>query len=463
MSDILRKLFLPPVFEKEDLNRTARVLNVIIVALFLAALLLPSAIYLVGVVQDPGSMTDLRQIIVMGMGLATAVTLVGVRRFMYQGRLRLVSWLVTAVIWLGLTLTILQFDGLHDNTIVAFSLVIAIPTVLLRERKAVAIFTLLTLLAMGSAFVAEVLGIIVYTPRVVTPADFVIVSTLFIILGVVLAYTLQNLNMALERAEASEAEAAEANRQLQGLNADLEARVAARTQALVTSAEIGRHVSTILDKAQLVKEVADEIRDAFDYYQVHLYLVNETGDTLELAAGAGHAGAELVARRHTVPVEKGLVGRAVRTNEPVLAPDVTQVETWLPNPLLPDTKSEVTVPIALGDKVLGVLDIQQNRIYGLGEGDADLLLSISGQVAVALQNARLLAEAQAKAEQEALINQIGQQIQSATTVERAIQIAVREVGRAVNAPQTRVRLGTSPLTSPSNDHVVEVNGENGVS
>ncbi len=463
MSDILRKLFLPPIFEKEDLNRTARVLNVIIVALFLAALLLPGAIYLVGVVQNPGSMTDLRQIIVMGMGLTTAATLVGVRRFMYQGRLRLVSWLVTAVIWLGLTLTILQFDGLHDNTIVAFSLVIAIPTVLLRERKAVAIFTLLTLLAMGSAFVAEVLGIIVYTPRVVGLADLVIISTLFVILGVVLAYTLQNLNRALERAETSEAEAAEANNQLQQLNADLEARVAARTQALVTSAEIGRHVSTILDKVQLVKEVADEIRDAFDYYQVHLYLLNEKGDTLELAAGAGHAGAELVARRHTVPVEKGLVGRAVRTNEPVLAPDVTQVETWLPNPLLPDTRSEVTVPIALGDKVLGVLDIQQNRVYGLGEGDADLLLSISGQVAVALQNARLLAEAQARAEQEALINQIGQQIQSATTVERAMQIAVREVGRAVNAPHTRVRLGPSPRVSPSDGPALEVDVENSVS
>jgi GAF domain-containing protein len=153
-------------------------------------------------------------------------------------------------------------------------------------------------------------------------------------------------------------------------------------------------------------------------------------------------------------VSKGLVGRTVRTNSSVLEPNVHLVSEWLPNPLLPHTQAEATVPISLGNEILGVLDIQQNQINGLNESDVDLLESISGQVAVALQNARLIANAQEKARQEVLINEIGQQIQNATTIERAMQVAVREIGRAVQAKETRVRLGTRPLSPIQNGSAI---------
>ena len=113
---------------------------------------------------------------------------------------------------------------------------------------------------------------------------------------------------------------------------------------------------------------------------------------------------------------------------------------WLPNPLLPDTKAETAVPISVGERVLGVLDVQQNKVNGLTQDDVELLVSITNQIAIALQNAEFLESTQTQAKQEALSNEINLKIQSATTVEQAMQIAIRELGRALDAPKTRIKL-----------------------
>jgi GAF domain-containing protein len=143
------------------------------------------------------------------------------------------------------------------------------------------------------------------------------------------------------------------------------------------------------------------------------------------------------------------VGRAAETNRVVLVSDTSASAEWLPNPLLPETQSEVAVPISLGNEVLGVLDVQHNITGGLTEEDAELLQSIANQVAVGVQNARSYTEAQNRAEREALIASIGQKIQSATSVETVLQIAAQEVGRAVGSKQTRIFLKDYGLATSS--------------
>jgi PAS domain S-box-containing protein len=183
--------------------------------------------------------------------------------------------------------------------------------------------------------------------------------------------------------------------QLRDLIGSLEKRVADRTKALTTSTEVSRRLSTILDQRQLVNEVVEQLKSTFNYYHVHAYLLDETGENLVLAGGTGDAGKTLLERGHRLPRGRGLVGRAAETKEPVLAPDTSQDPEWLPNPLLPETKSEIAVPIVAGEQVLGVLDVQNNVAGSLGLQDADLLRSIADQLAVAVQNARLYERAEA--------------------------------------------------------------------
>ena len=238
----------------------------------------------------------------------------------------------------------------------------------------------------------------------------------------------------------------------------LEQNVVARTQALESSIEVSRHLATILTQEELVKEVVEQIQEAFGYYHVHIYLLNRDGDTLLMAGGAGEAGRIMLVQERTIMLGTGMVGRVAETNTAIVAADVTKDENWFHNPLLPETKSEAAVPISVGNVLLGVLDVQQNTVDSIRDEDIRVLQSIANQVAIALRNARLYADTQELADQQLRINEINQKIQQATTVESALQIAVREVGRYVGAGQATVQLADFGITESGDADMFDGNG-----
>jgi GAF domain-containing protein len=101
----------------------------------------------------------------------------------------------------------------------------------------------------------------------------------------------------------------------------------------------------------------------------------------------------------------------------------------------------MAVPLIVGDTLLGVMDIQSEEVNRFSQEDVSIMTTLAAQVAVSLQNARSYARAQRQAEREALINAISERIQSTNSVEDALQVAVRELGRALGAQHTAIRLG----------------------
>lgn len=223
----------------------------------------------------------------------------------------------------------------------------------------------------------------------------------------------------------------------------LEKRVAERTRGIELSADISRRLSIILDPAQLVAEVVELLQFAFNYYHAQIYLFDEERENLIMVGGTGEAGKIMLERGHKLARGQGLVGRACDTGTVILVPDTRHDPQWLPNPLLPETNAEIAVPIILGDQVLGALDVQHDQVEGLGQQDSDLLSAVANQVAIALRNARQFAETQQNIAHQTRVNTIIQQIQSTTSIESALQVAAREIGRALNAQRTKAQLGLS--------------------
>lgn len=200
--------------------------------------------------------------------------------------------------------------------------------------------------------------------------------------------------------------------QLRGLIDSLEDQVASRTRRLEIVAILSERLNVILNLQDLLLELVNQIQQTFGYYHAHIYLLDQEQENLVVAAGTGEAGAEMKARGHSIPVDAAtsLVARAARTRQIVRVDNVREAEGWLPNPLLPDTYCEMAVPIVLHDRVVGVLDVQEDEVSGLDEGDASLLRSLANQVAVAIRNASIFTEVEtALAEARAAQNRYQQQ------------------------------------------------------
>ncbi len=229
--------------------------------------------------------------------------------------------------------------------------------------------------------------------------------------------------------------------QLREVFGTLEARVQARTRDLQLAAQVSEQMATILDPEHLLPQVVELTKANFDLYHAHIYLMDNTGQGLVLAAGAGEAGRVMKAQGHRIPMEaRSLAARAARDRTPNIVNDVRQEPDFLPNPLLPDTRAEAAIPLIAGDRVLGVLDVQSNQ-PGRFETDILAVLStLAGQITVALDNARLFSEVARASRHERTLSDITQEIQRANSLDEVLQAATRELGKALRVPHTRIQL-----------------------
>lgn len=195
-----------------------------------------------------------------------------------------------------------------------------------------------------------------------------------------------------------------------------------------------------LDADELTKDVVKLLQQNFGYYHVQIYLIEPKSGNLVVKHGSGYIGDELVQRGHQLPAGEGIVGHVAETAEPFFTNHVDEVVFFKRNPLLPDTQSEIAVPIKVDQQVVGVLDIQTTPQQRLTEGDFQLMVAVSDQLAVALQKARLYGDLQTALQQEQSVRSQLLQSERLALVGRLLASVSHELNNPIQAIQNALFL-----------------------
>ena len=161
-----------------------------------------------------------------------------------------------------------------------------------------------------------------------------------------------------------------------------------RNTYLAASSEIGRLVTSTLDLNTIFTRTVSLISDRFGFYFAAIYIMDETGFHAILREAKGEAGEKMKAQRYTISVgSQTIVGKVADTGESKLANDISIEPLYQPNPLLLDTQSEAAIPLRVGERTVGVIDIQSKDLNAFSQDDLSVLQSLADQVAIAIDNA----------------------------------------------------------------------------
>ncbi|NIM92414.1 MAG: GAF domain-containing protein [Anaerolineales bacterium] len=213
---------------------------------------------------------------------------------------------------------------------------------------------------------------------------------------------------------------------------------------LQTAAEIARTASGLIDLEALLRRAVNLIHERFGFYHVSIFLVDEEQKMAVLLEATEDVGLQLKERNHQLPVgSQSVIGRVTDTGEFYVANQTDDDPYYWPNPLLPETRSELGIPLIIGDEVIGALDVHHNQPHAFGEDEIAVLQILADQVAIAVQNARLFEQALQRAEREKSIVEITGHIRSERTIESMLQTALLEMGTALGAKKGQIQIVTT--------------------
>ncbi len=173
-----------------------------------------------------------------------------------------------------------------------------------------------------------------------------------------------------------------------------------RAHYMQTTAELARTISSLSDPQELLDKAVRLISDGLELYHVGIFLVDEAGEWAILRAASSEGGQRMLARQHRLHVgEQGIVGWTTSTGQSRVALDVGEDAVYFDNPDMPDTHSEVALPLKRGNRVIGAMDVQSTQVAAFTEEDASVLQTLADQIAIAIENSRLFQQTQAAFEE----------------------------------------------------------------
>jgi GAF domain-containing protein len=199
------------------------------------------------------------------------------------------------------------------------------------------------------------------------------------------------------------AEVTAINKELEEVRNSLEIRVEDRTRQLEGQslrlrvvAEIARDAASARDVSELLERGAQLIQDRFNYYQTGIYLLDGNREFAVLTASPTEAGRQMIANGFKLRVgETGIVGRVASSGEPRISLDTGLDAIYFNNPLLPNTRSEMALPLKVENRMLGVLDVQSDQPQAFNEEDSTIMQVLADQLAIAIERTQLFQQVEA--------------------------------------------------------------------
>lgn len=348
----------------------------------------------------PGTIQNISAAITLGIiFLLVIVSFVMAQR----GKVAMAKFLVPIALLTAVTYIAISGGGLHDVSISAYPVIIIISTLLLGARARF-ITTPLAIAAMAIVVIADLTGINTSTFRTATGLeDALIVGLLLLANSSILQLLVSRLNENVLRARENEQAQIQANRELRELQSNLEDRVASRTAELELAnqrnekrarqfeaiAQVARATTSNQDLETLLPNLAELIGRQFGFYHVGIFLLDENREFAELQAANSDGGRRMLARGHKLPIgQSGIVGFVSATGKPRIALDVSDDAAFFNNPDLPNTRSEMALPLRAAEEIIGVLDVQSITSNAFQDEDIEVLSTLADQVAIAIQNSR---------------------------------------------------------------------------
>ncbi len=199
-----------------------------------------------------------------------------------------------------------------------------------------------------------------------------------------------------------------------------------RALQLETAAEIARDISSALNLDELLQKAVTLIRERFEYYHAAVFLIDPLNEYAVIREAIGEAGAKMKRSGHKLGVgSKSIVGYVAGRGEALVVNDTARDATYYANPLTPETRAEAAFPLKVGDRILGVLDVQSTQPHAFTEDIMRTLQILADQLAIAVENSELFAETQEHLAQHRLLHHITTAAASGTTLEEALESAVQ--------------------------------------
>lgn len=162
-----------------------------------------------------------------------------------------------------------------------------------------------------------------------------------------------------------------------------------RALELQAASEIARDTTSTLALEELLHRIVTLLKDRFGFSHSAIYLLDASGNYAQIQEATGRAGLEMKQKQHRVAVgSKSVIGSCIANGTPIVVNETTQNPLYYANPLLPETRSELCLPLKIGEKVIGALDLHANQSDAFSESELTVFQILTDQISVAIDNAR---------------------------------------------------------------------------